>query len=111
VADVVRTGAELAREIEVMVSDDEPSHPVSSATTRHIASQVASATAHKVKPPLPPPRPPVKAQLREADREAVTPPAGIRRQCTAPPPGWVCTRAAGHLGPCAALPADQKKGE
>jgi len=25
--------------------------------------------------------------------------------CTVPPPGWRCTRAAGHDGPCAALPA------
>lgn len=24
--------------------------------------------------------------------------------CTAPPAGWHCTRAAGHEGPCAALP-------
>lgn len=25
--------------------------------------------------------------------------------CTVPPPGWRCTREAGHDGPCAALPA------
>lgn len=24
--------------------------------------------------------------------------------CPLPPPGWACTRAAGHDGPCAALP-------
>jgi hypothetical protein len=24
--------------------------------------------------------------------------------CTVPPAGWYCTRAAGHDGPCAALP-------
>ncbi len=22
--------------------------------------------------------------------------------CSAPPPGWICTRAPGHAGPCAA---------
>jgi hypothetical protein len=26
--------------------------------------------------------------------------------CTVPPSGWQCTRAAGHDGPCAAIPAD-----
>lgn len=25
--------------------------------------------------------------------------------CTVPPPGWACTRAPGHDGPCAAIPA------
>lgn len=25
--------------------------------------------------------------------------------CTLPPPGWECTRQAGHDGPCAAIPA------
>jgi len=24
--------------------------------------------------------------------------------CTVPPPGWRCTRVAGHDGPCAAVP-------
>ena len=24
-------------------------------------------------------------------------------KCTVPPPGWRCTRAAGHSGPCAAM--------
>jgi hypothetical protein len=27
-------------------------------------------------------------------------------QCQLPPPGWWCTRRAGHDGPCAALPND-----
>lgn len=27
--------------------------------------------------------------------------------CTAPPSGWVCSRAAGHDGPCAASPAKE----
>ena len=26
------------------------------------------------------------------------------RSCTVPPPGWYCTRVAGHDGPCAAWP-------
>ena len=26
-------------------------------------------------------------------------------ECTLPPPGWKCTRTAGHTGPCAAVPA------
>lgn len=25
-------------------------------------------------------------------------------QCEIPPPGWRCTRAVGHAGPCAAVP-------
>lgn len=27
--------------------------------------------------------------------------------CIIPPQGWVCTRGAGHDGPCAALPTTQ----
>lgn len=27
--------------------------------------------------------------------------------CTVPPPGWKCSRAAGHEGPCAARPAQE----
>lgn len=26
-------------------------------------------------------------------------------RCTVPPAGWVCTRDAGHEGPCAAVPS------
>jgi hypothetical protein len=26
------------------------------------------------------------------------------RKCNLPPPGWYCTREAGHEGPCAAMP-------
>lgn len=29
---------------------------------------------------------------------------GVDRGCKVPPPGWFCTRAPGHDGPCAALP-------
>ena len=32
-------------------------------------------------------------------------------QCEAPPEGWICTRGAGHEGPCAALPAHKGAGE
>jgi hypothetical protein len=28
----------------------------------------------------------------------------ISTHCTVPPPGWKCTRAKGHDGPCAAIP-------
>lgn len=28
-------------------------------------------------------------------------------ECQVPPPGWKCTRGAGHEGPCAAVPADE----
>lgn len=28
-------------------------------------------------------------------------------QCTVPPDGWLCTRGAGHDGPCAALPTPE----
>jgi hypothetical protein len=31
--------------------------------------------------------------------------------CPLPPPGWHCTRAAGHDGPCAALPTGSEGGE
>jgi hypothetical protein len=35
----------------------------------------------------------------------ITPPAGDKRPpCDVPPPGWACTRPAGHPGPCAARP-------
>lgn len=33
-------------------------------------------------------------------------PAPSADRCDRPPPGWRCTRSAGHDGPCAALPAD-----
>lgn len=29
--------------------------------------------------------------------------------CTVPPAGWICTRAAGHAGPCAAVPSASVK--
>jgi hypothetical protein len=29
----------------------------------------------------------------------------MSKTCTVPPAGWVCTREAGHLGPCAAIQA------
>lgn len=28
-----------------------------------------------------------------------------KKECTVPPPGWRCTRGAGHEPPCAAVPA------
>lgn len=28
----------------------------------------------------------------------------IKKECSVPPPGWRCTRGAGHDGPCAAVP-------
>ena len=30
-----------------------------------------------------------------------------RVECNVPPPGWYCTRMAGHSGPCAAWPCAQ----
>lgn len=33
-------------------------------------------------------------------------PEGVDRGCDKPPPGWCCTRPAGHDGPCAAAPID-----
>lgn len=30
--------------------------------------------------------------------------------CTIPPEGWACTRAGGHDGPCAAVPASDADG-
>lgn len=30
---------------------------------------------------------------------------GWNPECGVPPPGWRCTRGAGHKGPCAAVPA------
>lgn len=30
--------------------------------------------------------------------------AALLPQCQVPPPGWRCTRGAGHDGPCAAVP-------
>ena len=32
-------------------------------------------------------------------------------QCDVPPEGWVCTRPAGHAGPCAAKPIPQPQVE
>lgn len=29
-----------------------------------------------------------------------------RKECEVPPPGWRCTRGAGHEPPCAAIPAE-----
>lgn len=29
--------------------------------------------------------------------------------CTVAPPGWICTRAAGHTGPCAAVRAELRQ--
>lgn len=29
-----------------------------------------------------------------------------RKRCPVPPPGWFCTRDAGHEGPCAAWPSE-----
>lgn len=31
----------------------------------------------------------------------------MTQACTIPPAGWACTRAAGHDGPCAAIPAGE----
>lgn len=36
----------------------------------------------------------------------VVPPNAINK-CTIPPPGWYCTRKAGHDGPCAAVPINR----
>lgn len=44
-----------------------------------------------------------KRAAEAKDRAAQAQPADA---CTVPPPGWYCTRAAGHEGPCAAHPAD-----
>jgi hypothetical protein len=30
-------------------------------------------------------------------------------RCTVPPDAWVCTRVAGHDGPCAAWPAERRR--
>ncbi|HEX8883152.1 MAG TPA: hypothetical protein VF797_01530 [Noviherbaspirillum sp.] len=38
----------------------------------------------------------IRTALAEADGSTT---------CDVPPPGWSCTRAAGHSGPCAAIPA------
>lgn len=31
-----------------------------------------------------------------------------KRTCAVPPPGWLCTREEGHVGPCAARPVPYK---
>jgi hypothetical protein len=56
------------------------------------------------KPDLPArqPRRPGAAEW-ECMREPITA-DGFGAGCMIPPPGWYCTRAAGHDGPCAALP-------
>lgn len=48
---------------------------------------------------LPPPLPLPGYPQRHHDSERVKGAA-----CAVPPPGWRCTRAAGHSGPCAAVP-------
>lgn len=37
--------------------------------------------------------------------EIVTDANDSNNACTVPPAGWACTRAPGHDGPCAAIPA------
>lgn len=46
-----------------------------------------------------------KARLREIELNRLGSPTQPAA-CQAPPPGWACTRGAGHAGPCAAVPAD-----
>ena len=51
-----------------------------------------------------PPTAPSSAPLRHVDAERI---ARASREagppCPVPPPGWRCTRRAGHSGPCAAV--------
>jgi hypothetical protein len=110
-----------AREVRDLWLQGEPRPvPMPSAAVRHRDAQIASA-AHafrapgRISDPMPPPCP---ASLPpSAPPEPLGPPPGppvpappwhqasVEEPCRVPPPGWVCSRTAGHSGPCAARPA------
>lgn len=63
---------EVSEVIEGITSDAEPAQPRTYQANEHVRRQIDAATSHKVAP------------------------------CRVPPDGWVCSRGAGHAGPCAA---------
>jgi hypothetical protein len=44
------------------------------------------------------------SRLRMCNLDALLGPGAFDGQCEVPPPGWWCSREAGHDGPCAAYP-------